>query len=174
MYKFTIITDLRDCSYSLIEQTSFRTNKNLNNMSSKFNSTSINIYIYSHYTPELQITDFFQAHLGHFENWPYSVCSVMSNSLQPLGKLLCLWNYPSENTGIGCHFLFQGIFPTQGWSPHLLGLLQWPVDSLPPLSHLGSPTVYCHKANLNKFQSSEVIQSMFLDLQLKYRSVTKR
>ena len=27
---------------------------------------------------------------------------------------------PSKNTGLGCHALLQGIFPTQGSSPHLL------------------------------------------------------
>ena len=32
----------------------------------------------------------------------------------------------------GCHFLFQGIFPTQGLNLHLLCLLHWQVGSLPP------------------------------------------
>ena len=38
----------------------------------------------------------------------------------------------------GCHFLLQGIFPTQGSFPHLLCLLYWQVDSLPLayLSHI--------------------------------------
>ena len=27
---------------------------------------------------------------------------------------LCPWNFPSKNTGVGCHFLLQGIFPNQG------------------------------------------------------------
>ena len=27
---------------------------------------------------------------------------------------------PGKNTGVGCHFLLQGIFPTQGLNPHLL------------------------------------------------------
>ena len=31
---------------------------------------------------------------------------------------------------VGCHALFQGIFPTQGSNPHLLRLLHWQVDSL--------------------------------------------
>ena len=37
---------------------------------------------------------------------------------------------------MGCHALFQGIFPTQGSNPHLLSLLhcRW---ILYPLSHLG-------------------------------------
>ena len=26
-------------------------------------------------------------------------------------RLLHLWNFPGENTGVGCHFLLQGIFP---------------------------------------------------------------
>ena len=28
--------------------------------------------------------------------------------------LLCPWNFPSNNTGVGCCFLLQGICPTQG------------------------------------------------------------
>ena len=45
----------------------------------------------------------------------------MSNSLQPHGpwptRLLCPWDSPGKNTGVGCHFLLQGIFPTQGSNP---------------------------------------------------------
>ena len=44
--------------------------------------------------------------------------SVMSNSLQPHGlqpaRLFCPWKSPGKNTGVGCHFLLQVIFPTQG------------------------------------------------------------
>ena len=29
-------------------------------------------------------------------------------------RLLCLWDFPSKNTGMGCHFFLQGIFLTQG------------------------------------------------------------
>ena len=69
-------------------------------------------------------------------------CSVMSDFLLPLGlqptRLLCPWNSPGKNTGVDCHFLLQGIFPTQGSNPCLLHLLQRQVDSI-PLSHLGSP-----------------------------------
>ena len=46
---------------------------------------------------------------------------------------------PGKNTGVGCCFLLQGIFPIQGWKPCLLGLLYWQTDSL-PLSRQGSPT----------------------------------
>ena len=37
--------------------------------------------------------------------------SAMFNSLQSLGlcpaRLLCFWNFPHKNTGVGCLFLFQ-------------------------------------------------------------------
>jgi len=34
---------------------------------------------------------------------------------------------PSKNTGVGCNFLLQGIFPTQGSNPHLL---HWQVGNI--------------------------------------------
>ena len=56
-----------------------------------------------------------------------SVASVMSNSFWPYAlyptRLLCLWDSPGKNIGVGCHALLQGIFPIQGWNPHLLGPL---------------------------------------------------
>ena len=36
---------------------------------------------------------------------------------------LCPWGFPGENTGVGCHFLLQGIFPTQWSNPRFLCLL---------------------------------------------------
>ena len=49
---------------------------------------------------------------------PTHECSVASSSLRPHGlqptRLLCPWDFPGKNTGIGCYFLFQGIFLTQG------------------------------------------------------------
>ena len=50
-------------------------------------------------------------------------------------KLLCPWNSPDKNTGVGCHFLLQGIFPTQGSNPGLLHFRQ----ILYHQSHQGSP-----------------------------------
>ena len=44
--------------------------------------------------------------------------SVVSDSLQLHGlqytNILCPWNFPGKNTGVGCHTLLQGIFPTHG------------------------------------------------------------
>ena len=49
---------------------------------------------------------------------------VMSNPFQHNGlhpiRLLCPWNSPGKNAGVGCHSLLQGIFPTQDLN---LGLL---------------------------------------------------
>ena len=67
----------------------------------------------------------------------------MSDTLQPHGlesRLLCPWNFPGKNTGVGCHFLLQGIFLIQGLKLSLLCLLRWQADSL-PLHHVGSPVV---------------------------------
>ena len=52
--------------------------------------------------------------------------------------LLGPWDFPGKNTGVGCLFLLQGIFPTQGSNPHLLCLLHWQVGSL-PLTPPGKP-----------------------------------
>ena len=51
-------------------------------------------------------------------------------------RLLCPWDFPGKITGVGCHFLLQGIFPTQRLN---LPLLHWQVDSSPgkPLSCVG-------------------------------------
>ena len=40
-------------------------------------------------------------------------------TVQPY-KLLCACDSPGKNTGMGCHFLLQGIFSTQGWNLDLL------------------------------------------------------
>ena len=38
---------------------------------------------------------------------------------------------PDKNTGVGCHLLLQGLFPSQGSNPGLFRLLHWQVGSLP-------------------------------------------
>ena len=43
--------------------------------------------------------------------------------------------FPSKNTRVGCHFLLQGILPTQGSNPHLLHcrqiLYRWAIGEAP-------------------------------------------
>ena len=69
----------------------------------------------------------------------------MSDSLLPYGlqstRLLCPWDSPGKNTGVGCQAPLRGIFPTQGSNLYLLSLLHWPVSSL-RLVPLGKPILY--------------------------------
>ena len=51
--------------------------------------------------------------------------SVVSDPCDPMdcmypSRLLCPWNSPGKNTGMGSPFLLQGIFQTQGSNPGLL------------------------------------------------------
>ena len=65
-------------------------------------------------------------------------CKVMSESGDSMDcsspGFLCLWDFPGKNAGVGCHFLHQGIFLTQGSNPCLL---HGQADS-EQLSHQGS------------------------------------
>ena len=62
--------------------------------------------------------------------------SLQSHGLQP-AKLLCPWEFPGKNTGVGCHSLLQGIFPTQGIKPASPALAGGFFTSEPPgMAHL--------------------------------------
>ena len=60
--------------------------------------------------------------------------SVRPHRRQPT-RLHCPWDSPGKNTGVGCHSLLLGIFPTQGSKPGLLYCRQ----ILYCLSHQESP-----------------------------------
>ena len=66
---------------------------------------------------------------------------VVSDSLQPHGlssaRLICPWNSPGQNTGVGSHSLLEGIFLSQGSNPGLLHFR--PI--LHHLNHQGSPGI---------------------------------
>ena len=47
-------------------------------------------------------------------------CPTLATPLTVPARLLCSWDFPGKNTGVGCHFLLQGLFQTQGSSPCLL------------------------------------------------------
>ena len=57
-----------------------------------------------------------------------SCLTLQPHELKPVG-LLCPWVFPGKNTGVGCHFLLQGIFLTQELNPGLPHCLQ--ADSVP-------------------------------------------
>ena len=78
-------------------------------------------------------------------SWEWS--SVSAESLSPVqlfvtpvtpARLRWSWHFPEKNTGVGCRFLLQGIFLTQGPNPRLLCSLHWQVDSQ-PLDRQGRP-----------------------------------
>ena len=47
-------------------------------------------------------------------------CLTVYNPMDCSPPGSCPWNFPGKNTRVGCHFLLQGIFPTQGSNPALL------------------------------------------------------
>ena len=94
------------------------------------------------------------ARVGHdlAANPPYiCVCSVSLSCPTLCSPMDCSppWNFSGRKTRVGCRFLLQGIFPTQGLNWHLLHLLHWQVDSL-PLTPPGKPTkrknMFCYPA----------------------------
>ena len=70
--------------------------------------------------------------------WTLHACMV--SRFSPVWLYVTLWaaarqtplsmGFSSQNTGVGCHALLQGVSPTQGLNPCLLCLLHWQVDSL--------------------------------------------
>ena len=75
----------------------------------------------------------------------YSVAGIKQDGVSATQ----IWGFLSKNTGMTCHFLLQGSFPTQGLNLRLRWLLNWQAGSL-PLSYLGSPTQ--HKTEREWFQ----------------------
>ena len=71
------------------------------------------------------------------------VPSVISDSMWPHEpqppRLLCPWDSPGKNPGVGCQDFLQKIFPTQGSTIPLFSLLHWQVSSLA----LRSPCLLC-------------------------------
>ena len=51
-------------------------------------------------------------------------------TIQPT-RLLCPWDFPGKNTGVGCHFLLEGIFLTPGLNSRLPVSPALEADSLP-------------------------------------------
>ena len=78
-----------------------------------------------------------------FPNWLFSfVCKLFSHvwlfavPWTIAIRLLCPWNSPGKNTGVGCHSLSHGIFWTQGLNLVLLSLPSEPPSFLHVFSWL--------------------------------------
>ena len=76
----------------------------------------------------------------------------MSASSGPHGlepaRLLCRWDSPGKNIGVGGHALLQGIFPTQGLNLHLLCLLHWRLALLGKPILGSAPSFICNLSSL--------------------------
>ena len=78
------------------------------------------------------------------QNYTCDVCLVTQSRLIACDPTYCSLlgssvhgDSPGKNTGVSCHALFQGIFPTQGSNsglPHCRRILYW-------LNHQGSPRI---------------------------------
>ena len=75
---------------------------------------------------------------------------------------------------MGCYFLLQGIFPTQGSNPHHLCLLHWQAASL-PLSHLGRPLLLPKERLTNRVrreQNESDLKKLAFEMVLGFRWLT--
>ena len=72
---------------------------------------------------------FFLLFLNNDSHWVgRRLCSVVSDSSATLWTVshqapLSMGLFSGKNTGAGCHFLLQGLFPFWGWNLRLLWLL---------------------------------------------------
>ena len=84
------------------------------------------------YKEDLQLAKLFQSSPTPCNHMDYSTPSSSVHG-----------DSPGKNMGVGCHTLLLAISPIQGLSPHLLHLLHWQADFLPPTPPgKNLPTVY--------------------------------
>ena len=85
---------------------------------------------------------------------------------QQAARLLCPWDFPSKNTGVGCDFLLQGIFLTQGSMQGLLNLLHWfsSVQSFSCVQHFPTPWTAAGQASLSITSFRSLLKLMSIEL----------
>ena len=83
------------------------------------------------------------------------LCPTLATPEEPT-RLLCPWDFPGRNAGMGSHSLLQGIFPTQGSKLHLLNcrqiLCHWTTREAPTCGKLHE---ICSCSGGLEFMSSE-------------------
>ena len=72
--------------------------------------------------------------------WSLSCVCLFASPWTLASQASLSMGFPSKNTGMGCHFLLQGIFPPQGSNLDLLHFRQ----TLYHLSYQGSPRKYIY------------------------------
>ena len=101
--------------------------------------------------------------LSHFSHvWFFATLWTIAHQVPPS------WDFPSKNTGVGCHALLQWISPTQESNVRLLWLLncRW---ILLPLSHQGRPTMPL-LGNYSEPGSVQFFSYIFFNLQNDHKS----
>ena len=129
---------------------------------------------------------------SHFETLTRNDCSIclvclrsrfscfrffVTLGLQPT-KLLCPWDFPIKNIGVGCHALLQGLFLTQGSNQSLSCFLHWQTGSWPlvppgrPSEYLTLyPMLYVNQIYFSKKTQKESSESSFLLISIPYEMV---
>ena len=77
-----------------------------------------------------------------------SCLTLVTPWTQAPARLLCPWDSPGKNTGVGYHFLLQAIFLTQGSNLRLTCFLHWQVSTL-PLVPPEKPMSPCEGCSIN-------------------------
>ena len=89
--------------------------------------------------------------------WVTQLCLALCDSMDCSPPGSCPWDFSGKNTGVGCRFLLQGIFQTQGLNPHLLWLLHWQTDFYchwaiwETIKWLQAWPNFCHQLNIIKY-----------------------
>ena len=77
-------------------------------------------------------------------------------------RLLCPWNFPGKNIGVGCHSLLQGIFSTQGLIlglQHNRQILNHPSHQKSPLQKTCYTPSLPHLSNFVKLIRPKLLES---------------
>ena len=85
---------------------------------------------------------YFQVYLKKNPNFCDSSVPTLCHSMDFIAlRLLCPWDSPNKNTGVGSYYILLGIFPTPGIQPRSPALQVFWIFYF--LSHQGSPFPYC-------------------------------
>ena len=93
-------------------------------------------------------------------------CPILCDPWTVTHRFLCPWKSPGKNTGMGCHFILQKIFLTQGLIPGLLHCRQI-LSHLSRQSHLYlSICIFVSMLNVRLFETQWTVAyqvSLFMD-----------
>ena len=89
-------------------------------------------------SPQKLLSLLFSAYLSCVHAQALQLCAVLCDPMDSSPPGSCPLGSPGKNTGVDCHALLQGIFPTEGMNLRPLCVLHWEVGAL-PLAPPGKP-----------------------------------